>query len=150
MDHAVLGIAEARASLSSIVDRLASDRVGRVVIGSHRKPEAMIVPYDDAPPPAPVVPLLETVRARADLIKRIALTSKIVEVSVFGSVARGEELSSSDIDFMVDTQDGASLWDLAQFEIDMELLFNRPVDVVTRAALRPDRDRQMLDDAVRL
>ena len=150
MEPAVLGIAEARASLSSIVDKLASDRAGRIVIGSHRKPEAMIVPYDDVPPPTPAVPLLETVRARADLIKRIALTSKIVEVYVFGSVARGEELASSDIDFMVDTQDGASLFDLARFGIDMELLFNRPVDVVTRAGLRPDRDRQMLDDAVRL
>lgn len=145
----VLGIAEARATLPAIVDRLATDKEGRVVIGSHRKPQAMIVPYGVDTGGA-VRPTLESIRSRGDLIRRIASTSKISAVAVFGSVARGEEGLDSTIDFVVDVEPEASLSDVARFGRDMELLFNIAVGVVERTTLDPIRNRGILDDSISL
>ncbi|WP_307039951.1 nucleotidyltransferase family protein [Agromyces ramosus] len=94
--------------------------------------------------------LLDELRRRRALIERLARANRIASVQVFGSVARGDETPSSDIDFLVEPQDDASHFDLAQFELDMESLFERPVDVVSRRALHADRDRSVLDEAIDL
>lgn len=147
----ILGIAEARAALSSIVDRLSSEQADHVVIGSHRKPEAAIISYARYAQLTPAQPTgMAAVRQRADLVKRLASLSGIRSVSVFGSVARGDEGADSDIDFLVETSAEASLFDLARFERDMEQLFLRSVDVVTRASLDERRDKRILAEAVAL
>jgi predicted nucleotidyltransferase len=159
----VVPVAEARAALSSVL-RDFRDRgpdAAPVVIGSHRRPEAVLVPYErfvasqaasERVPPAKrqrkAVHLLEELRRRRALIERLARANRIASVQVFGSVARGNETPSSDIDLLVEPQDDASHFDLAQFELDMASLFERPVDVVSRRALHADRDRAVLDEAI--
>jgi predicted nucleotidyltransferase len=69
---------------------------------------------------------------------------------VFGSVARGDDTEQSDVDLLVDPEPDASLFDLAQFELDLESLLDRPVDVVSRRSLDPERDRAVLNEAVEL
>ena len=147
---AVLGIVEARSTLPSLIEQITTARVARVIIGSHRKPQAMLVPFSDNRPADAGRPLLDLVRERASLIHRIASTSHITSVAVFGSAARAEERDDSDLDLLVTTSANASLFDLAQFENDMELLFSRAVDVVDRAALDPDRDASILSESVAL
>lgn len=151
MDDRVLGIAEARASLSSLVDRLVDRSLDHVVIGSHRKPEAMLVPFTIYPsvPPASG-PMLAVLISKAPLVRRLATLSKIEAVAVFGSVARGEDGPESDIDLLIDTAPGASMFDIAAFEIDMETLFDRRVDAISRGALDPQRDARILSEAVPL
>lgn len=146
---AVLGIVEARSTLPSLIEQITSDRLERVIIGSHRKPQAMLVPFRESERRASR-PLLELVRERADLIKRIAASSHITSVAVFGSAARAEERADSDLDLLVTTSAEASLFDLAQFESDMELLFSRAVDVVDRDSLDPDRDASALAESIAL
>lgn len=151
MESQVLGIAEARSSLSTLVDRLVDHSLDRVVIGSHRKPEAMLVPFDRAHPvPTQELPMLEVLSSKAHLVNRLATLSKIDTVAVFGSVARGEEGPQSDIDLLVTTTPGATMFDIAAFEIDMEALFERKVDAITRDSLDPVRDAHMLAEAVPL
>lgn len=161
----VVPVAEARAALSSVL-RDFRDRgpdASPVVIGSHRRPEAVLVPYErfaasqfagERVPPKgrqrKAVHLLDELRRRRALIERLARANRIASVQVFGSVARGDETPSSDVDLLVEPQDDASLFDLAQFELDMESLFERPVDVVSRRSLHADRDRAVLDEAIDL
>jgi uncharacterized protein len=78
---------------------------------------------------APVLDQLMTCR---ELVVRIAKRNKLSHVAVFGSVARGTETAVSDVDLLVDPREDASLFDLAQFSIDMEKLLGRRVDVVIR------------------
>ena len=103
-----------------------------------------------ASPPEPLKTVLQLLLDRRDLIHRIASLSKIDDVAVFGSVARGTESQSSDIDLLVTPSDTASLFDLAQFEIDMADLTGRKVDVVSRRALDPQRDERIFAEAVDL
>lgn len=52
-------------------------------------------------------------------------------VKVFGSVARGEDGEGSDIDLLVEFEHGASLFDQAGLEIELEEILGRPVDVMS-------------------
>ena len=56
-------------------------------------------------------------------------------VRVFGSVARGEANSESDIDFLVDLGPNRSLFDLGGLLADLEDLLGCRVDVVTEQGL---------------
>jgi len=159
----VMPVAEARAALSGVL-REFRDRgpdAAPVVIGSHRRPQAVLVPFErfvtseNLGKPHLVggqvrEHVLDELRGRRALIERLARANRIASVQVFGSVARGDETPSSDVDLLVEPQDDASLFDLAQFELDMESLFERPVDVVSRRSLDVDRDRAVLDEAIDL
>lgn len=147
---AVIGVVETRSTLPSLIEQITSEKLARVVIGSHRKPQVMLVPFAETDRPEARRPLLDFARERADLIARIAASSNITSVAVFGSAARFEEHADSDLDLLVTTSPDASLFDLAQFEGDMELLFSRPVDVLDRAALDPERDRSILVGSIAL
>lgn len=60
-----------------------------------------------------LLPLRALVEEHRDEIRTIALRHKGLAIAVFGSVARGEETSESDIDFLVEFEKGSSLFDLA-------------------------------------
>jgi len=55
------------------------------------------------------------------------------DVRIFGSVARKEAREDSDLDILIDLDPDRSLLGLA---MDLSLLLDRPVDVVTEAGLR--------------
>ena len=59
--------------------------------------------------------------------------------AVFGSVARGESRSDSDIDIMVEIDPGTHLtvFDYAGLKDYIASLFDGPVDVVNRDGLKP-------------
>ena len=55
----------------------------------------------------------------------------VVRALVFGSYARGEETQDSDIDFLVEFADGASILDLSGLIEDINDTINLPADVLT-------------------
>src|SRR5580700_2546970 len=70
-------------------------------------------------------------------------------VRIFGSVARGQATPDSDIDFLVDFEDGSSLFDLQRVSEELAELFGREVDVVSTGGLKP-RDEAILTEAIDL
>lgn len=68
-------------------------------------------------------------------------------IRVFGSVARGDNHAASDVDLLVDMDQGRTLFDLAGFVADVQDLLGVRVDVVTLGGLRYLRD-QILSEAV--
>jgi uncharacterized protein len=152
----VATVADARAALSSVLRRFRSDPDAEpVVIGSHRRPEGVLLPIGRyrqlmSVREGPGMPVLEILRQRRQLILRLARMSNIGSVAVFGSVARGEERPDSDVDLLVDPAIDASLFDLAQFADDMESLLGRRTDVVSSRGLDAERDSGILHEAVEL
>jgi predicted nucleotidyltransferase len=154
MEHTeVLTVADARRGLSEILRTYRRNPdAGVVVVGSHRRPEIVIVPFDryvDAGS-APHETTLAALRRQRELVRRIAQLNRIDDVAVFGSVARGDETAESDLDLLVTPASDATLFDLAQFELDMQQLTGRSVDAVSRRALDDERDANILADAVAL
>ncbi|MCU0268048.1 MAG: nucleotidyltransferase domain-containing protein [Acidimicrobiales bacterium] len=70
-------------------------------------------------------------------------------VSVFGSVARGDDGADSDIDFLVEFEPGSSLFDLLHISEELEALLGTPVDVVSVGGLK-ERDHYIRREAVSL
>jgi predicted nucleotidyltransferase len=68
---------------------------------------------------------------------------------LFGSVARGDDHSQSDVDFLVDFEASRSLVDVAGLILDLQEILGVPVDVVEASTLRPD-DEDILADVVAL
>ena len=71
-------------------------------------------------------------------------------VRVFGSVARGEQSSGSDIDLLVDFEPGRSLLDLTGLWLDLEGALGSKVDVVSSRGLRPRVAPEVMRDAISL
>jgi predicted nucleotidyltransferase len=63
----------------------------------------------------------------------------IRRAAVFGSVARGEERPDSDIDILVEFEPGAegSIYQYMALKQFVASLFDTPVDVIDRDALKP-------------
>jgi predicted nucleotidyltransferase len=75
---------------------------------------------------------------------------KIIELALFGSVARGELRPDSDLDLLVRFDESArvSLLDFAHIQGELTDLFGREVDLVERdAVVNPFMRRTILRDA---
>jgi hypothetical protein len=83
-----------------------------------------------------------------DVIRATAAAHGAQDVRVFGSVARGEESTDSDVDFLVALEGGRTLLDLARLEEQLTALLGRQVDVVTEAGLREPLRSAALEEAV--
>ncbi len=79
--------------------------------------------------------LRELVHSKRDEILALAAKHKARHVRLFGSAVRGEEQAESDVDFLVDFEDGASLFDHIRLVQDLEDLLGRKVDVVSDRSL---------------
>lgn len=93
------------------------------------------------------LPLRALVEAHRAEIKATASRHRGCAVAVFGSVARQEETPASDIDFLVEFEEGSSLFDLVRLKDDLSDLLHRGVDVVSLGGLK-DRDHEIREDAV--
>jgi len=68
-------------------------------------------------------------------------------VRVFGSVARGEARGTSDVDVLVDMEEGRSLLDVGALLMDLAGLLGCEVDVVTPGSLRNAVRERVLSEA---
>ncbi len=71
-------------------------------------------------------------------------------IRVFGSAARGDTGALSDIDFLVDMKDDATLFDRAALLVELRSLLGCDVDLVTEKGLKPRIREQILREAVPL
>lgn len=95
-------------------------------------------------------PELTELRRRRGEILEVAAARGARRVRVFGSVARGEASASSDVDFLVDLDEGRGLFDLGGLLMDLRDLLGCEVDVMTEAGLRARVAERVLADAVEL
>jgi len=63
----------------------------------------------------------------------------VAHAAVFGSVARGDNRPDSDLDILVEFEPGSedTIYDYVRFKEFVAGLFEIPVDVIDRAALKP-------------
>ena len=105
----------------------------------------------DGTPARQAAPSLVALRARRTEVIDVCARNGASNVSVFGSVARGEQDGESDLDLVVDIEAGRSLFDLAGLIDELEALLGCPVNVVERCMLRDDTfGRAVRHDAVPL
>jgi predicted nucleotidyltransferase len=81
--------------------------------------------------PSGEAPTLEMLRRRREEVLSIAASHGASNLRVYGSVVRGEARTGSDIDLLVDLENGRSLLDLAALHLELEDLLGFPVEIGT-------------------
>lgn len=80
------------------------------------------------PKPAPT--LIDLQRQRTTILA-LAERYGVTNIRIFGSVARGEATTESDIDFLVTVKEGVSMFDLVGLWLDLRELLGYEVSLVT-------------------
>ena len=91
-----------------------------------------------------------------DTIRKVILNNasdvktqfKAEVIGIFGSYARGEQNSESDVDVLVRFDKGATLLDLVGVSEYLEKLLGIPVDVVSEKSLHPMMRDDVLNELV--
>lgn len=141
----IVSVADARKDLSKTLRRFRLDpNAAPIVLGSHRKPEAVLVSYEQfiaglVPVDRPVS--LAELQGKASVIRGMAAKLGITGVGVYGSVARGEETLGSNVDLLIECPASLSHFDIVDFAAEVEDLVGARVDVLTRAVLETDAVR---------
>jgi uncharacterized protein len=97
-----------------------------------------------------IKPLRELVDAHRDEIRRIAARHHSRSIALFGSVARGDETPTSDIDFLVELEPGTRPFEILALGADLERALGVKVDVGTPELLRDRLAAQVLAEAIEL
>ena len=78
-----------------------------------------------------------------EAIRRIALSHRVTNVRVFGSVVHGDDTEGSDLDILVEPTLETTMMDIAKIQLELSQLLPVTVDVLTPNGL-PDKFRSQV------
>lgn len=88
-------------------------------------------------------PLARRVQDTADQIRDAAARAGVTVLGLFGSAARGEDSSDSDVDLLIDVPEGVGLFALGKLETQLRELLGAEIDLVPVAGLKPRVRREI-------
>jgi hypothetical protein len=103
-----------------------------------------------SPSLSPAGHLGQLLERKRDEIVAIAARHRAHHVRVFGSVARGQEAETSDVDLLVDMEPGSSLLDQVRLRRDLQAVLGVEVDLVTSGGLLERDEHTILAEAAPL
>lgn len=74
----------------------------------------------------------------------------VVKAGLFGSQAKDKAGEKSDVDLLVEFEEGRSLLDLSALKIELEQLLRREVDILTYKSISPLLRKNILNEEVRI
>ncbi|MCY7306054.1 MAG: nucleotidyltransferase family protein [Rhodoferax sp.] len=86
-------------------------------------------------------------QAHRDAIRRIALSHRVTNVRVFGSVVHGNDTEESDLDILVEPTTLTTMMDMAKIQLELAQLLEVAVDVLTPKSLPAKFRAQVLAEA---
>ena len=89
-------------------------------------------------------------KTKRDMILETARRHGARNVRIFGSTARGEDDSQSDIDFLIDMEPGRSILDHASLLVELQQLLGPKVDVVSERGIKNRIRDRILREAIPL
>lgn len=93
---------------------------------------------------------IDDLRSLRSEILHLAAQYGARNIRVFGSIARGDDRADSDIDFLIEVEQGRSLLDVIGFEQALSALLGRRVEVLTEGGLSPYLQNRILAEAALL
>ncbi|MDI6884765.1 MAG: nucleotidyltransferase family protein [archaeon] len=91
----------------------------------------------------------------ADIMKTLAAHKeelqqryKVKEIDIFGSVVRGEQKGTSDVDILVEFENPIGFFTFLELEEYLSNLLGLKVDLVPKKALKPNIGRYILQEVI--
>ena len=91
----------------------------------------------------------------ADILKTLAAHKeelqqryRVKELGVFGSVVRGEQKGTSDVDILVEFEKPIGFFTFLELEDYLSTLLGVKVDLVSKKALKPNIGRHILQEVI--
>jgi uncharacterized protein len=122
----------------------------RLLAACGQRLSVTVAPADDSQRDLHTTPDLALLRSRRTALLELAAAHGADNVRVFGSLSRGEQRPTSDVDLLVDLECGRTLLDLAAFRQEVSELLGVPVDVATQDMLKERARGDVLAEAVAL
>lgn len=92
----------------------------------------------------------EALQLHREEVRAIALSHRVCNVRVFGSVLNGEDTEESDIDFLVDPTPETTLMDIAHIQGHLQSILGVNVDVLTPKAIPLSFREKVLSEAAQV
>ena len=89
----------------------------------------------------------EALERHREEIRRVTLSRRAENPRVFGSVARGKDVEGSDLDILIDTVPGTTLFALGGLFEHLKAMLGVPVDLVTIRESPPRIRAEVLAEA---
>ncbi len=92
----------------------------------------------------------QKLRQIAKIVIPILKRNGVVKAGIFGSYARGKQKKSSDIDILVKTKKGMSLFDFVGIKLKLEERLKKKVDLVEYETIKPLIKETILNEEVKI
>jgi len=92
----------------------------------------------------------QIIRAKRPAILEIAHRYGARDIRIFGSVARGDQTETSDLDLIVRFDTGRTLFDQGGLLMELQDLLGVKVDIISERGMRPRFREQVMKEAVPL
>lgn len=86
-------------------------------------------------------------QSHREKVRNIALSHRVENVRVFGSVLHGNDTEDSDLDLLVDPTPDTTLMDIGAIRFELRNLLGVPVDVLTPMALPAKFRNRVIEEA---
>ncbi len=73
---------------------------------------------------------------------------KITKLGVFGSYARGDEKTDSDIDILIEFENTPGMREFFGAEEYLEKILNKKIDLVRESAIRPELKERIMSEMI--
>jgi predicted nucleotidyltransferase len=89
---------------------------------------------------------MNSLNLKSDQVKNLCRRYHVQSLSLFGSMAKGEETPESDVDLLVTFSRPVTLLQMVAFERELSVTLGVKVDVVTEGSLSPYLRKQILKE----
>jgi len=93
---------------------------------------------------------IATIKKISQLSIPILKQNGVISAALFGSFVRSEGSIESDVDFLLEYQDGVSLFDVAELKRELEEKLDRKVDLVSLKYLNKRIREQVIREQIRI
>ena len=76
--------------------------------------------------------------------------NRVISAALFGSFVRSDDSIESDVDFLLEYQDGVSLFDVAELKRELEAKLGRKVDLVSLKYLNKRIREKVIREQIRI
>ena len=94
--------------------------------------------------------LPQNLQRKKQVLVRTLRQHGVLRAGIFGSYARGQQKKNSDVDILVKTKRGTSLYDFAGIKIALEEILGKKVDLVEYSLIKSRLREQILKEEVRI